>query len=152
MPCTSCLYGKWLEDVCVGQFGVFLCLVLRCLLGCCTWFSCCAANVGLSICVRYCHVRGFIITIINEYYYSARGVKKTSRALNDRKKIKSTTVSRRLRTGDRQTVRDQTSGWRAVCWAVVWRRSAMRRDDVMTLWNERHISLVHLRCYAANKL
>ena len=33
-------------------------LVLRCLLGCCTWFSCCAANVGLSICVWYCHVPG----------------------------------------------------------------------------------------------
>ena len=22
MPCTSCLYGKWVEDVCTGQFGV----------------------------------------------------------------------------------------------------------------------------------
>ena len=20
MPCTSCLYGKWVEDVCTGQF------------------------------------------------------------------------------------------------------------------------------------
>jgi len=39
MPCTSCLYGKWVEDVCAGQFGVFVYLVLRCLLGCCTWFS-----------------------------------------------------------------------------------------------------------------
>ena len=30
----------------------------RCLLGCCPWFSCCAANVRLSICVWYCHVPG----------------------------------------------------------------------------------------------
>ena len=51
MPCTSCLYGKWVEDVCTGQFGVFVYLVLCCLLGCCTWFSCCVANVRLSICV-----------------------------------------------------------------------------------------------------
>ena len=46
-----CFYGKWVEDVCTGQFGVFVYLVLCCLVGCCTWFSCCAANVGLSICV-----------------------------------------------------------------------------------------------------
>ena len=52
MPCTSCFYGKWVKDVCAGQFGVFVYLVLRCLLGCCTWFSCCVANVGLSI-LRY---------------------------------------------------------------------------------------------------
>ena len=52
MPCTSCLYGKSV-DVCTGQFGVFVYLVLRCLLGCCTWFSCCAANVGLSICAPH---------------------------------------------------------------------------------------------------
>ena len=39
MPCASCLYGKWVEDVSAGQFGVFVYLVLRCLLGCCTWFS-----------------------------------------------------------------------------------------------------------------
>ena len=45
MPCASCLYGKWVEDVSAGQFGVFVYLVLRCLLGSCTWFSCCAANV-----------------------------------------------------------------------------------------------------------
>ena len=49
MPCTSCLYGKCVEDVCAGQFGVFVYLVPCCLLGCCTWFSCCAANVRLSI-------------------------------------------------------------------------------------------------------
>jgi len=36
MPCTSCFYGKWVEDVCAGQFGVFVYLVLRCLVGCCT--------------------------------------------------------------------------------------------------------------------
>ena len=30
-------------------FGVFVYLVLRCLLGCCTWFSCCVANMRLSI-------------------------------------------------------------------------------------------------------
>jgi len=36
IPCTSCLYGKWVEDVCAGQFGVFVYLVLRCLLGGCT--------------------------------------------------------------------------------------------------------------------
>ena len=58
MPCTSCFYGTWVEDVCAGQFGVFVYLVLRCLVGCCTWFSCCAANVGLSTCVWYCHVPG----------------------------------------------------------------------------------------------
>ena len=58
MPCTSCLYGKWVEDVCTGQFGVFVYLVLCCLVGCCTWFSCCAANVGLTKCVWYCHVPG----------------------------------------------------------------------------------------------
>ena len=46
MPCTNWLYGKWVEDVCTGQFGVFVYFVRRCLLGCCTSFSCCAANVG----------------------------------------------------------------------------------------------------------
>ena len=56
MPCTSCLYGKWVEDVCTGQSGVFVYLVLCCLLGCCPWFSCCVANVRLSMCVWYCHV------------------------------------------------------------------------------------------------
>jgi len=49
MPCTSCLYGKRVEDVSAGQFGVFVYLVQCSLVGCCTWFSCCAANVGLSI-------------------------------------------------------------------------------------------------------
>ena len=34
--CTSCLYGKWVEDVCTGQFRVFVYLVLCCLVGCCT--------------------------------------------------------------------------------------------------------------------
>ena len=58
MPYTNCFYGKWVEDVCAGQFGVIVYLVLRCLLGCCTWFSCCAANVVLSICVWYCHIPG----------------------------------------------------------------------------------------------
>ena len=58
MPCTSCLYGKWVEDVCIGQFGVFVYLVLRCLLGCCTWFSCCPASVGISI-------RVWCIAIVN---------------------------------------------------------------------------------------
>jgi len=33
MPCTSCFYGKWVEDVCAGQFGIFVYLVLHCLLG-----------------------------------------------------------------------------------------------------------------------
>ena len=56
--CTSCFYGKWVEDVCTGQFGVFVYLVLRSLLRCCTWFSCCVANVRLSICVWNCHVPG----------------------------------------------------------------------------------------------
>jgi len=32
MPCTSCFYGKWVEDVCTSQFAVFVYLVLRCLL------------------------------------------------------------------------------------------------------------------------
>ena len=31
--------------------------ILFCL-GCCIWFSCCAASVRLSICVWYCHVPG----------------------------------------------------------------------------------------------
>ena len=31
MPCASCFYGKWVEDVCAGQFGLFVYLVLRCL-------------------------------------------------------------------------------------------------------------------------
>jgi len=47
MPRSSCFYGKWVDDVCAGQFGAFVYLVLCCLVGCCTWFSCCAANVGL---------------------------------------------------------------------------------------------------------
>ena len=58
MPCTSSFYGEWVEDVCAGQFGLFVYLVLLCLLGCCTWFSCCVANMRLSICVYYCHVPG----------------------------------------------------------------------------------------------
>jgi len=28
MPYTSCFYGKWVEGVCAGQFGVFVYLVL----------------------------------------------------------------------------------------------------------------------------
>jgi len=28
MPCTSCFYGKWVEDVCAGQYGVFVYLVI----------------------------------------------------------------------------------------------------------------------------
>jgi len=28
MPCTSCLYGKWVECVCGGQYGVFVYLVI----------------------------------------------------------------------------------------------------------------------------
>jgi len=31
MPYTSHLYGKWVEDVCAGQFGVFVYLVLCCI-------------------------------------------------------------------------------------------------------------------------
>jgi len=64
MPCSSCFCGKWVKDVCAGQFGVFVYLVLRCLLGCCIWFSCCAANiikcsllfvVRVSVCVSVCY-------------------------------------------------------------------------------------------------
>ena len=40
-----CFYGKWVEDVCAGQFGVFVYLDLCCLVGCCTWFSCCVLPV-----------------------------------------------------------------------------------------------------------
>jgi len=29
-----------MANLCAGQFGVFVYLVLRCLVGCCTWFSC----------------------------------------------------------------------------------------------------------------
>jgi len=33
MPCTSCFYGKWLKDVCAGQFGVgYLSILLLLLL------------------------------------------------------------------------------------------------------------------------
>jgi len=28
MPCTSCLYGKWVEDVCTGQFVYLVLIVL----------------------------------------------------------------------------------------------------------------------------
>ena len=49
MPCISCLYVKWVKYVCAGQFGEVDSLVLCCLVGCCTWFSCCAT----SICVWY---------------------------------------------------------------------------------------------------
>jgi len=28
MPCASGLYGKWVEDVCTGQFGVFVYLII----------------------------------------------------------------------------------------------------------------------------
>jgi len=28
MPCTSCFYGKWVKDMCAGQFGVFVYPVL----------------------------------------------------------------------------------------------------------------------------
>ena len=28
MPCTSCLYGKWVEDVCTGQFGQFIIIII----------------------------------------------------------------------------------------------------------------------------
>ena len=27
MPCTSCFDGKWVKDVCAGQFGVLLLLL-----------------------------------------------------------------------------------------------------------------------------
>ena len=51
MPCTSCFYGKWVDDVCDGQFGVFVYLVLRCLIvGCCTWFSC-AVRLSIIMCL-----------------------------------------------------------------------------------------------------
>jgi len=42
-----------------------------------------------------------IVIITNEYYNSAVDSKKTSTALNNRKKTKPTTVSHRLRTGIR---------------------------------------------------
>ena len=71
MPCTSCFYGKWVKDVCAGQFAVFVYLVLRCLLGCCIWFSCCAANVGLSICVWYCYVPDNVTVTLRYYYFKA---------------------------------------------------------------------------------
>jgi len=55
MTCTSYLYGKWVEDVCASQFGVFVYLVLRCLVDRCTWFCCCAANV-----LYYTRTRGWV--------------------------------------------------------------------------------------------
>ena len=36
MPCTSCFYGKWVEDVCAGQLLLLLLLLLVLWLGeCC---------------------------------------------------------------------------------------------------------------------
>jgi len=60
--------GKWVEDVCAGQIGIFIYLVLCCLVGCCTWFSCCAANVGLSICVWYCYYYYYSMLLYNGVY------------------------------------------------------------------------------------
>ena len=51
MPCTSCFYGKWVQDVCAGQFGVSVYLVLCCLVGCCTWLSCCAGTQHMCLVV-----------------------------------------------------------------------------------------------------
>jgi len=28
MPCTSCFYGKWVEDVCAGQFGIYSYIII----------------------------------------------------------------------------------------------------------------------------
>ena len=45
VPCTSCLYRKWVEDVSTDQFGILVILVLCCLKGCCTWLGCYAASM-----------------------------------------------------------------------------------------------------------
>ena len=47
VPCASCLHRKWIENVGAGQYGILVNLVLCCLIGCSTWLSSCAANVGL---------------------------------------------------------------------------------------------------------
>ena len=46
MPCTSCFYGKWVEDVCAGQFGVFVYLVL-------SYFVLCSCSVLLLLFNNY---------------------------------------------------------------------------------------------------
>jgi len=46
-----CQLSLWQMGRRCVKFGVFVYLVLRCLVGCCTWFRCCAASVGLSISV-----------------------------------------------------------------------------------------------------
>ena len=54
-PCrarASCLHDKWVENVGAGQFAVPVNLVLCCLIGCCTWFGCCAVRVGLRFMYR----------------------------------------------------------------------------------------------------
>ena len=64
----------------------------------------------------YCYKRILLI------YYSAMESKKTSKALNRTNKTNDSVMQDKNRS---QTAKDQTSGWRAVSWAVVWRRSAM---------------------------
>ena len=56
VPCASCLHRKWIENVGAGQFGILVNLLLCCLIGCSTWLSSCAANVGLRMCTRNCHI------------------------------------------------------------------------------------------------
>jgi len=58
---------------------------------------------------------------MNEYYYSAVKSKKLQEHLTTEKKKTNNSVTQDKNRS--QTVKDQTSGWRAVCWAVVWRQS-----------------------------
>ena len=67
LSCVSSMPSHAMYQLSLWQMGrrcvywpiwSIFCLVLRCLLGCCTWFSCCVANGRLSICVWYCHVPG----------------------------------------------------------------------------------------------
>ena len=69
MPCTSCLYGKWV--VCTGQLGVFVYLVLCCLVGCCTWFICRVANGTQQMCLVLLRPRplAFLWPMAREWCY-----------------------------------------------------------------------------------
>jgi len=58
VPYTSCLHGKWVEDVSAGQFGILVNLNMYCLMSCTLLGNCCAAYVGLRICVWNCQISG----------------------------------------------------------------------------------------------
>lgn len=60
-PCSAMwqlsIYGRWIENVSAGQFGILVNLVLCCLMGCCTWFSSCAVPMLGLLCMCYYYYR-----------------------------------------------------------------------------------------------